>query len=90
MSCHTFVEPILAKDAEGRCEAAFEIVPFGVLVVERRGTVQSQWECPSSSSTCMTGTIYLGKADILPWAMFFLTPGSKGAEPTGSVEPLPA
>lgn len=34
MSCHSFIEPIFSKNAEGGGESAFEIFPLLIFVVE--------------------------------------------------------
>lgn len=34
MACDTLIKPVFAEYAEGRCEAAFQVFPFFILVFE--------------------------------------------------------
>ena len=70
-----FVETVFSEDAEGGGEAAFEVVAFFVGVVEFGGAVLCE-RCISYLGNVST---YRGNSAILPWAMVFLTPGSRGA-----------
>jgi hypothetical protein len=90
------VEAVFAEDAEGGGQAAFEVFTLFVLVGEGWGPGwwRGRWLVGSLviglSCFRLRKTTYEGKLIILPWAMFFLTPGSRGAVPSLTGTSLPS
>ena len=88
VACDTLVVAVFAEDAEGGCEAAFEVFALLVLVFEGRwpdGLRAGQ----SMQLNIWKGNAYFGKEIIFPCAMFFLIPGSRGAWPGFTDTPSP-